>query len=187
MQRPVALVGAREHVFTSTLSTTAQLMAYQELQFGTVVSRLMYSPLRVRCHYGHPDYASKLFFQSRGGFAKASKVRPWVGLGTWSGRWAVARLGRPVTRRPSQTINVSEDVFAGFNAMLRGGESKHVEYIQLGKVGPGGEGRGGRWGSTGREGRPVGMHAFPRRTHHHHHHRRAATSACSRSPCSNPK
>jgi len=75
LQRPVALVGAREHVFTSGLSTTAQLMAYQELQFGVVMSRLMYSPLRCRLHYGHPDFCDKLFFQSRGGFAKASKVR----------------------------------------------------------------------------------------------------------------
>jgi callose synthase len=47
---------------------------------------------------------NKVFMSTRGGFAKSSKV-----------------------------INVSEDVFAGFTAALRGGESKHIEYMQMGK------------------------------------------------------
>jgi callose synthase len=41
---------------------------------------------------------------SRGGFAKASK-----------------------------STNVVEDIFAGFNVALRGGQSKHIEYLQVGK------------------------------------------------------
>ena len=30
-------------------------------------------------------------------------------------------------------INVSEDIFAGYSATLRGGESGHVEFLQVGK------------------------------------------------------
>jgi len=56
------------------------------------------------CFSGHPDIMNKVFMGTRGGFAKSSKV-----------------------------INVSEDVFAGFTAALRGGESKHIEYMQMGK------------------------------------------------------
>ncbi|RYY37322.1 hypothetical protein EON62_01215, partial [archaeon] len=104
MMRPVVLLGLREHVFTHSLSTSALFMSYQELQFGVVWQRVMASPMRVRMHYGHPDMMDKLFMMTRGGFAKASRV-----------------------------INVSEDVFAGFMATLRGGESHHIEYMQMGK------------------------------------------------------
>ena len=35
--------------------------------------------------------------------------------------------------KASRVVNVSEDVFAGMTALLRGGQSKHVEYMQMGK------------------------------------------------------
>jgi callose synthase len=57
-----------------------------------------------RLHYGHPDVFDKLFFITRGGVSKASKG-----------------------------INLSEDIFAGFNAMLRGGHVSFKEYINVGK------------------------------------------------------
>ena len=44
--------------------------------------------------------------------------------------WHSTRGG---TAKASAVVNVSEDIFAGFNAMLRGGESAHVEFIQFGK------------------------------------------------------
>jgi callose synthase len=104
MQRPIAMVGTREHIFTQGLATPALFMSYQELQFGVVWQRIMYDPLRVRLHYGHPDWMDKVFMMTRGGFAKSSKI-----------------------------VNVSEDVFAGITAALRGGESKQIQYVQVGK------------------------------------------------------
>ncbi|CAK9177417.1 unnamed protein product [Ilex paraguariensis] len=58
----------------------------------------------VRFHYGHPDIFDRLFHLTRGGVSKASKI-----------------------------INLSEDIFAGFNSTLRGGNVTHHEYIQVGK------------------------------------------------------
>ena len=102
--RPVVVVGLREHIFTQCLSAPAYFMAQQEYLFGVMWQRLMASPLDVRMHYGHPDIFDKVWAASRGGTAKAS-----VG------------------------VNVSEDIFAGFNTMLRGGESRHCEFMQVGK------------------------------------------------------
>ena len=56
-------------------------------------------------HYGHPDVFDRLWFITRGGISKASK-----------------------------TINISEDIFAGFNCTLRGGSISHHEYIQAGHL-----------------------------------------------------
>ncbi|MQL79526.1 hypothetical protein Taro_011957 [Colocasia esculenta] len=59
---------------------------------------------RVRFHYGHPDVFDRIFHITRGGVSKASKV-----------------------------INLSEDIFSGFNSTLRGGNITHHEYMQVGK------------------------------------------------------
>uniref|UniRef100_A0A0D9VN45 1,3-beta-glucan synthase n=1 Tax=Leersia perrieri TaxID=77586 RepID=A0A0D9VN45_9ORYZ len=59
---------------------------------------------RVRFHYGHPDIFDRLFHLTRGGVSKASKI-----------------------------INLSEDIFAGFNSTLREGNVTHHEYMQVGK------------------------------------------------------
>ncbi|KAG1358945.1 Callose synthase 4 [Cocos nucifera] len=59
---------------------------------------------RVRFHYGHPDVFDRIFHITRGGISKAS-----------------------------QGINLSEDIFAGFNSTLRRGNVTHHEYIQVGK------------------------------------------------------
>ena len=59
---------------------------------------------RVRFHYGHPDLFDRVFHLTRGGISKASK-----------------------------TINLSEDVFAGFNSTLRKGYVTYHEYMQVGK------------------------------------------------------
>jgi 1,3-beta-glucan synthase component/1,3-beta-glucan synthase subunit FKS1, domain-1 len=102
--RPTVCLGLREHIYTHLLSTSAFFMSQQEFLFGTLIQRLMASPLHVRFHYGHPDLFSKTWVSSRGGTAKASSV-----------------------------VNVSEDIFAGFNVLLRGGDSSHVECLQPGK------------------------------------------------------
>ncbi|KAK3000335.1 hypothetical protein RJ639_021903, partial [Escallonia herrerae] len=59
---------------------------------------------RVRFHYGHPDVFDRIFHITRGGISKASRG-----------------------------INLSEDIFAGFNSTLRRGNITHHEYIQVGK------------------------------------------------------
>lgn len=55
-------------------------------------------------HYGHPDVFDRVFHITRGGISKASRV-----------------------------INISEDIYAGFNSTLRQGNITHHEYIQVGK------------------------------------------------------
>ncbi|XVF71199.1 hypothetical protein PTKIN_Ptkin12aG0016900 [Pterospermum kingtungense] len=102
-QKPTIL-GLREHVFTGSVSSLAWFMSNQETSFVTIGQRFLASPLRVRFHYGHPDIFDRIFHITRGGISKASK-----------------------------TINLSEDIFAGFNSTLRGGNVTHHDYMQVGK------------------------------------------------------
>ncbi|XP_062221330.1 callose synthase 2-like, partial [Phragmites australis] len=76
----------------------------QPTSFVTIGQRVLANPLRVRFHYGHPDIFDRLFHLTRGGVSKASKI-----------------------------INLSEDIFAGFNSTLREGNVTHHEYMQVGK------------------------------------------------------
>uniref|UniRef100_A0AAU6MVS9 1,3-beta-glucan synthase n=1 Tax=Paeonia lactiflora TaxID=35924 RepID=A0AAU6MVS9_PAELC len=98
------ILGFREHIFTGSVSSLAWFMSNQETSFVTIGQRLLASPLKVRFHYGHPDVFDRLFHLTRGGISKASKI-----------------------------INLSEDIFAGFNSTLREGNITHHEYIQVGK------------------------------------------------------
>ncbi|XP_056169325.1 callose synthase 3-like [Syzygium oleosum] len=98
------ILGLREHIFTGSVSSLAWFMSNQETSFVTISQRLLANPLKVRFHYGHPDVFDRLFHLTRGGVSKASKV-----------------------------INLSEDIFAGFNSTLREGNVTHHEYIQVGK------------------------------------------------------
>ncbi|THG01315.1 hypothetical protein TEA_002807 [Camellia sinensis var. sinensis] len=102
--RPPTILGLREHIFTGSVSSLAWFMSYQETSFVTIGQRLLANPLRVRFHYGHPDLFDRVFHLTRGGISKASK-----------------------------TINLSEDVFAGFNSTLRRGYVTYHEYMQVGK------------------------------------------------------
>ncbi|CAK9328068.1 unnamed protein product [Citrullus colocynthis] len=102
--RPPTILGVREHVFTGSVSSLASFMSNQEATFVTLGQRILANPLKVRMHYGHPDVFDRVFHLTRGGISKASRV-----------------------------INISEDVFAGFNTTLRQGNVTHHEYIQVGK------------------------------------------------------
>lgn len=57
-----------------------------------------------RFHYGHPDVWRRSFVSICGGVSKANK-----------------------------SLHVSEDVFGGYNVMLRGRDVKYVDYIAVGK------------------------------------------------------
>ena len=48
----------------------------------------------------------------------------------WSCRPALQRGG---ISKASKGINLSEDIFAGYNAVIRGGRVKMKEYVQVGK------------------------------------------------------
>ncbi|TVU33247.1 hypothetical protein EJB05_25038 [Eragrostis curvula] len=98
------ILGLREHIFTGSVSSLAGFMSYQETSFVTIGQRFLADPLRVRFHYGHPDIFDRIFHLTRGGVSKASK-----------------------------TINLSEDVFGGYNSILRRGHITYNEYIQVGK------------------------------------------------------
>ncbi|XP_023739784.2 callose synthase 9 [Lactuca sativa] len=102
--RPATILGVREHVFTGSVSSLASFMSNQETSFVTLGQRVLASPLKVRMHYGHPDVFDRVFHITRGGISKASRV-----------------------------INISEDIYAGFNSTLRQGNITHHEYIQVGK------------------------------------------------------
>lgn len=101
---PITILGLREHIFTGSVSSLANYMALQETSFVTLGQRVLTKPLCIRLHYGHPDVFDKLFFITRGGISKSSKG-----------------------------INLSEDIFAGYNNAIRGGQVAFKEYIQVGK------------------------------------------------------
>ncbi|XWS47846.1 hypothetical protein CRYUN_Cryun13aG0020200 [Craigia yunnanensis] len=102
--RAPTILGVRENVFTGSVSSLAWFMSNQETSFVTLGQRVLASPLKVRMHYGHPDVFDRIFHITRGGISKASRV-----------------------------INISEDIYAGFNSTLRKGNITHHEYIQVGK------------------------------------------------------
>jgi callose synthase len=101
---PTTIIGLREHIFTGSVSSLANYMALQETSFVTLGQRVLAKPLYIRLHYGHPDIFDKLFFITRGGISKSSKG-----------------------------INLSEDIFAGYNNLIRGGQVGFKEYVQVGK------------------------------------------------------
>ncbi|KAI4308102.1 hypothetical protein L6164_031209 [Bauhinia variegata] len=103
-QKRPTILGLREHIFTGSVSSHAWFMSNHETSFVTISQRILANPLRVRFHYGHADIFDRLFHITRGGISKASKI-----------------------------INLSEDIFAGFNSTLRQGFITHHEYIQVGK------------------------------------------------------
>lgn len=102
--RKPTILGVRENIFTGSVSSLAWFMSAQDTSFVTLGQRVLANPLKIRMHYGHPDVFDRFWFLTRGGMSKASKV-----------------------------INISEDIFAGFNCTLRGGNVTHHEYIQVGK------------------------------------------------------
>ena len=100
----VRIIGFREHIFSESGGAVANFAAYNEFVFGTMVQRFMAWPLCVRFHYGHPDVWDKVWVTANGGLSKASR-----------------------------TLHVSEDIFGGFNAVLRGGTIDFYEFIHCGK------------------------------------------------------
>ncbi|MBA0666587.1 hypothetical protein Goklo_002984 [Gossypium klotzschianum] len=89
IQKPTIL-GVREHIFTGSVSSLAWFMSARETSFVTLGQRVLANPLKIRMYYGHPDVFNRFCFLTRGGISKVSRV-----------------------------VNISEDIFAGFNYTLR--------------------------------------------------------------------
>jgi len=100
---PVAILGAREYIFSENIGILGDLAAGKEQTFGTLFARTL-AQIGGKLHYGHPDFLNGIFMTTRGGVSKAQKG-----------------------------LHLNEDIYAGMNAMMRGGRIKHCEYFQCGK------------------------------------------------------
>lgn len=100
---PVAIVGAREYIFSENVGILGDVAAGKEQTFGTLFARTL-SQVGAKLHYGHPDFLNAIFMTTRGGVSKAQKG-----------------------------LHLNEDIYVGMNAVMRGGRIKHCEYFQCGK------------------------------------------------------
>ncbi|OWB55959.1 hypothetical protein B5S28_g1848 [[Candida] boidinii] len=100
---PVAIVGAREYIFSANTGVLGDVAAGKEQTFGTLFARTL-ANIGGKLHYGHPDFLNGIFMTTRGGLSKAQKG-----------------------------LHLNEDIFAGMNALMRGGRIKHCDYYQCGK------------------------------------------------------
>lgn len=103
INHPVAIVGAREYIFSENSGVLGDTAAGKEQTFGTLFSRTL-AQIGAKLHYGHPDFINATFMTTRCGLSKAQKG-----------------------------LHLNEDIYAGMNAILRGGIIKHSEYYQCGK------------------------------------------------------
>jgi len=102
-KNPVAILGAREYIFSENIGVLGDVAAGKEQTFGTLFARTL-AQIGGKLHYGHPDFLNGIFMTTRGGVSKAQKG-----------------------------LHLNEDIYAGMNALLRGGRIKHCEYYQCGK------------------------------------------------------
>ncbi|CZT53251.1 probable 1,3-beta-D-glucan synthase subunit [Rhynchosporium secalis] len=100
---PVAILGAREYIFSENIGILGDVAAGKEQTFGTLFARTL-ATIGGKLHYGHPDFLNGIFMTTRGGVSKAQKG-----------------------------LHLNEDIYAGMTALLRGGRIKHCEYYQCGK------------------------------------------------------
>lgn len=100
---PVAIIGTREYIFSENIGILGDVAAGKEQTFGTLFARTL-AQIGGKLHYGHPDFLNSIFMTTRGGVSKAQKG-----------------------------LHLNEDIYAGMNAVIRGGRVKHCEYMQCGK------------------------------------------------------
>lgn len=100
---PVAILGAREYIYSENIGLLGDNAAGKEQTFGTLSGRGL-AQIGGKLHYGHPDFLNAIFMTTRGGVSKAQKG-----------------------------LHLNEDIYAGMTAFSRGGRIKHCEYYQCGK------------------------------------------------------
>eukprot|EP01113_Clastostelium_recurvatum_P039644 TRINITY_DN606_c0_g1_i3.p1 TRINITY_DN606_c0_g1~~TRINITY_DN606_c0_g1_i3.p1 ORF type:complete len:2408 (-),score=581.57 TRINITY_DN606_c0_g1_i3:45-6527(-) len=93
------IVGFPEHTYTRPLSAVGDLMGSAEFCFVTITQRVL-SALRVRMHYGHPDFLDGYWVRNRGGVSKASHL-----------------------------INTNEDIFTGYEMLGRDERGTYVDWL----------------------------------------------------------
>eukprot|EP00445_Apocalathium_hangoei_P014980 CAMPEP_0203882886 /NCGR_PEP_ID=MMETSP0359-20131031/27033_1 /ASSEMBLY_ACC=CAM_ASM_000338 /TAXON_ID=268821 /ORGANISM="Scrippsiella Hangoei, Strain SHTV-5" /LENGTH=2228 /DNA_ID=CAMNT_0050802995 /DNA_START=128 /DNA_END=6814 /DNA_ORIENTATION=+ len=96
-------LGFREYIYTGREGTVGKCHAAAEWTFGTINQRFL-SGLGIRMHYGHPDFLDGFWARNRGGMSKSSPV-----------------------------VNLSEDIFAGYNVRLREEASPHIDALEFEK------------------------------------------------------
>ena len=65
-RHPVAIVGAREYIFSENIGMLGDVAAGKEQTFGTLLARSL-SAIGGKLHYGHPDFLNAIFMTTRGG------------------------------------------------------------------------------------------------------------------------
>ncbi|CUM55022.1 unnamed protein product [Debaryomyces tyrocola] len=103
LKDPVAILGAREYIFSENIGVLGDIAAGKEQTFGTLFARTL-AEIGGKLHYGHPDFLNGIFMTTRGGVSKAQKG-----------------------------LHLNEDIYAGMTAVCRGGRIKHCDYYQCGK------------------------------------------------------
>ena len=68
----VAIVGAREFIFSQNIGILGDIAAAKEQTFGTLFARTM-GEIGSKLHYGHPDLLNGIFMTTRGGISKAQR------------------------------------------------------------------------------------------------------------------
>ena len=101
----VAIVGAREFIFSQNIGIFRRHSRSKRTDFGTLFARTM-GEIGSKLHYGHPDLLNGIFMTTRGGISKAQRG-----------------------------LHLNEDIYAGITATCRGGRIKHSDYYQCGKEG----------------------------------------------------
>jgi len=69
----IAILGLREHIFSTQIGTMSDFAGRSELVFGTMVQRVLNLQM-ARLHYGHPDIFDKMKTMQIGGLSAASKI-----------------------------------------------------------------------------------------------------------------
>jgi len=96
-------IGFREFIFTGRDGCVGRCHAAAEWTFGTIYQRFL-SGMATRMHYGHPDFLDGYWARNRGGMSKCSPV-----------------------------VNLSEDIFAGYNVRMREEASPHIDFLEFEK------------------------------------------------------
>jgi len=96
-------LGFREYIYTGREGTVGKCHAAAEWTFGTITQRFL-SGMGMRMHYGHPDFLDGFWARNRGGMSKSSPV-----------------------------VNLSEDIFAGYNVRMREEHSPHIDALEFEK------------------------------------------------------
>ncbi|KAG7194526.1 uncharacterized protein KQ657_004741 [Scheffersomyces spartinae] len=89
-QSQVAIVGAREYIYSENIGVLGDVAAAKEQTFGTLFARTL-AAIGAKLHYGHPDFLNLIFMTTRGGISKATRE-----------------------------LHLNEDIYAGMNAISRG-------------------------------------------------------------------